>query len=329
MYAGKVPARYSMIAGENVEPKDAELAKVRVQDGIAAKLEGDEDFKSLIVALDPYGDWKSEFEPGGSMQTAKTTEQQVAALSVATWARTSGDTDPIALQFQIAAEQEFGLEANPFVHQALEGYKLDSEQNPPDRVFFTDQQMAGARKYLRAQYELTQDLFEREGITEVYAYRGMAWRPTEVPDEIEQLRSGRKGTGVISVHGNPLSSWSLGFNTAESFTTKYDVKAIAGTRIDVRRILSTPFTGFGCLGEEELVVLGGDDMDAMTWAWNNQYILDPQGDLALSTVTPQHKLYPATGGPGSGEEGESAFVHEWITATTGRKRTPQQILSGE
>jgi len=313
MYAGKVPARYSMIAGHDVEPKDAELAKARVQDGIAAKLEGDEDFKSLIAALDPYGDWKSEFEPGGSMQTAKTTEQQVAALSIATWARTSGDTDPIALQFQIAAEQEFGLEANPFVHLAFEGYKMDSEQNPPDLVFFNDQQMAGARKFLRAQYELTQDLFKQEGITEVYAYRGMAWRPGEVPAEIETLRASRRGTGIVSVHGNPLSSWSLAFHTADAFTGKHDVKAIAGTKIDVKRILSTPFTGFGCLSEKELVVLGGDDMDAMTWAWNNRYL--KSGGVVDTAIDLPGDIVEETVGPRSEEE---QFVVEWIERQEGR-----------
>ena len=307
--------KYRDLASANdrgIRADESVRAKIGVQDKLAAKLNGDADFKSLVRALDPYEDWKQEFEPGGSMATADTVEKQTAALAVANWARSSGDSDAIALQFQLAAEQEFGLEPNEFIHKAWEetqqhyadaqGMTLEEWQaqgpEATSRELFTPQQMAGARKFVRAQYDLTQQMFKDAGITHVYAYRGMKFGdpsgPAGPPGAItESLQRGadqfisrsefwekddRRGTppkqgdypgmDILSVHQNPLSSWAHSFNSANSFANgNARVHSLAGTKIDVRRVLSTPFTGFGCLDEDEMVVLGGTDMDAMVWSW--------------------------------------------------------------
>lgn len=301
---------------------DAIQAKILVQNSIAAKLKGDADFKSLYKALDPHGDWEAEFGPGGSMLTAKTREQKIAALAVKNWSTTASDGDPVALQFQMAAEQEFGLEPSTYVRQAWQRYldgmaetygKMDFDEltisQKANAQIFTEQQMAGARKFLRAQYELTQKMFKDAGITEVYGYRGMRFDgvgtrtppPQEIRDSLESAKArfsaddeawmaearkdssdanltrlGRAprfqdyaGQDIMSIHQNPLSSWAHDFNTAETFASGGAIGAVAGTRIDVRRILSTPFTGFGCLDENEMVVLGGEDMDAMVWSWDS------------------------------------------------------------
>ena len=276
----------------------ARTAKASVQDSIAAKLEGDKDFISLIQVLDPAGDYKEEFITG-EMKSADTVEKQVAALAIKSWAMTSGDHDPTAIQFQLAAEQEFGLEADPFIANAWAAF-TSSEESTPEA--FTDQQMRGARKFLRAQYELTQEMFKEEGITHVYAYRGMNFdNPGASPPALFEMheqawdsftteeqewmaaaraqggpeRLGRPprkqdvaAQGVVSVQQNPLSSWAHNFNVANHFADKAGYyHAVVGAKIDVRRILSTPFTGFGCLSESEMVVLGGEDMDAMVWGW--------------------------------------------------------------
>jgi hypothetical protein len=311
-------ARVSKIDDQPYPVEDDAIAKIRVQETIAAELEGDEDFRSLIVALDPYGEFKKEFEPGGKFASADTVEKQVAALATATWAKSSGDSDPISLQFQIAAEQEFGLEANPFVHEEFQK-RLDYEAErdlPPgdayrDRTIFTDEQMAGARKFVRTQYNLTQEMLAKEGVREVVLYRGMKWpnEPTSIPTEIKSLLSTRRGSGVVAVHGNPLSSWSTKYHTADSFTSGHEIRAIAGTKVDARRILSTPYTGFGCLKESEVVLLGGKDMDAFTWAWEQE--TDPDNYVT------------ELGGPGPNEEGEWLLVSEWISQTHGRKSKEQ------
>lgn len=302
---------------------ESQAAKMFVQDKIALKLKGDRDFMSLIKALDPYGDWKSEFEPGGSMETADTVEKQVAALSVATWARTSGDSDPTAMQFQLAAEEEFGLEANPYLHEEHDkwlesmatnnGMTLEYAIAHPEELshdIFTEQQMAGARKFLRAQYDATQEMFQAYGIKSVYAYRGMNWGevgatngpPPEIVGSLgtaknkfykadeewsakakadpsdENLREigtsprikDYAGKDILSLHQNALSSWAHSYNSAELFASKTGLThAVIGARIDVRRILSTPFTGYGCLDEHEMVVLGDRDMDGFVWSWQD------------------------------------------------------------
>lgn len=290
------------------DDRDAIMAKIRVQDTIAAKLEGDADFKSLIAVLDPYGDWKSSFEPGGDMATATTTEQQVAALAIKNWSISSADSDIVALQFQLAAEQEFGLEPNQYVHDqwsTFVGSEINQEKMraDPDAMrrsqIFNEQQMAGARKFLRAQYDQTQEMFADAGITHVYSYRGMKFDgrgamippPAEIVESLNRAtdryfaddaswrrtgESGRPpregdypGLDIVKVHQNPLSSWAHNYYPAYEFSGGGIVKSVLATKIDVRRVLSTPFTGFGCLNEAEMVVLGDQDMDAFAWSWDS------------------------------------------------------------
>lgn len=300
--------RYSKIANEFVTPEDAALCKIRVQEQIAAQLKDDPDFRSLIAKLDPYGDWKSEFEPGGEMATADTVEKQTAALAINSWAQTSGDHDPTAIQFQIAAENEFGLEPNEFVMDAYN--RIIQDWGPErDKVLFNEQEMRGARKFLRAQYDLTQQMLQDAGIDSVYLYRGMKFGSTDtdpsVPSEIKQAVDDARerfyaddkrwselaaddpsdenlrvignppkmkdyaATTITTIHQNPLSSWAHDFNSAATFAVGNYTMAVVGTRVDRRRILSTPFTGFGCLNENEMVVLGDVDMDGFVWAGHN------------------------------------------------------------
>lgn len=289
--------------------EEAIAAKIWVQDKIALKLKGDEDFKSLYEALDPFGDWKSEFEPGGQMATATTLEQQTAALAIKGWSLTSGDHDPAALQMQLAAELEFGLEANPFIRKQWDEYTEAVERSETGSgQIFTEEQMSGARKFLRAQYDLTQEMFQAYGITHVYSFRGMRFDeqgagapPQEIQDSLTRAReehyadvedakteavgrpprmSDYAGQDIMSVHQNPLSSWAHMFYPAHTFSAGGTVRSVAGTKVDVRRIISTPFTGYGCLDEAELVVLGDKDMDAMVWSWTSD-MYEPDGDRAF------------------------------------------------
>src|SRR5690606_22458816 len=60
----------------------------------------------------------------------------------------------------------------------------------------------------------------------------------------------------------PMSSWSLHVNTAKEFAVPYDAGpfdggAILVAKVPVERIIATPRTGYGCLNETEVVVLGG------------------------------------------------------------------------
>lgn len=283
-----------------------------VQDRIAAKLEGDPDFLSLHDKVFGGGgtftfeDWKSEFEPGGEFPTANTPEKQVSAMMVSAWARSSSDTDPISLQLQEAAVEEFGLEGHTSFHvEALDEMKSLYEGSSHSPIW-NDQQKAGARKFLRAQYDLTQEMFKRHGISEVTLYRGMAWGPADYEKAGRPVPLGTTGE-ITRVRTNPLSSYSYSFDTAVGFASKYDIQAVLGTKVDVKRILSTPFTGAGCLSEGEMVVIGGDDTDGFVVSW------------ALSRMDPDTgEVKPAVGEIVNQAD---LFDDKWMDAIDGKNRS--------
>jgi len=119
--------------------------------------------------------------------------------------------------------------------------------------------------FLRAMYEETQELLREEGIDYVVAYRG-ATVPKELGPELTE-------GSATPVKLNAMSSWSLSEQIAEQFAVMDkaadELGVVYEALIPRERIIATPFTGFGCLREYELVVLGGDFNDA---AWLMQVI---------------------------------------------------------
>ncbi len=161
------------------------------------------------------------------------------------WANSSGDNRARSVAMQRAAAAEF---------------KLKSHASPygPDALHDSDDVLASEgvamRDFLRAQYDETQAWFKERGITHVTLYRGV-----KVPKE-----SWREGFGATDAELSALSSFTTDIGVAESFARGGPGGWIPGTKptmiacdVPVDRILSTPFTGFGCLGEREVVVLGG------------------------------------------------------------------------
>ena len=280
-----------------------------VQDRIAAALEGDQDFLSLHKAVFEAGggtfdDWASEFEPGGEFPTANTPEKQVSAMMVSAWARSSSDTDPISLQLQEAAVEEFGLQGHTSFHvEALDEMKGLYEGSSHSPIW-NDQQKSGARKFLRAQYDLSQEMFGRHGISEVTLYRGMSWTTSPGPE----IPLGTPGQ-MTRIRTNPMSSYSYSFDTAVGFAGKYDVQAVLGTKVDVKRVLSTPFTGAGCLSEGEFVVVGGDDTDGFVVSWANKRM-----NYATGEVEEAVGIKPADA---------DAFDRVWMSAAENVQMTKQ------
>jgi hypothetical protein len=166
-----------------------------------------------------------------------------AAFAIGAWAQSSNDNHAPSLLAQEAAVDEFGL-AN--VH--------DWETNPRDANGYEviadhDAFRAAQRSFLRAQYALTQEKFEEEGITHVTLYRG------------QKTYSGKD---------RPMSSWSMNPDTAAGFggssfnsgkenigdsTTPSDRPVIRTMTVPVERILGIPGYGYGCLNEYECVLL--------------------------------------------------------------------------
>lgn len=194
---------------------------------------------------------------------------------VAQWAHSSNDDDMRSLAVQQDAAKEFGVELSDFTRQKIttvekahkENLELYKQTGDPDlKRFFpggeplmeSDKQ----RALLRSMYNETQAELKSRGITEVRLSRGVGF-----PLDQTDYWKGQKGKGV-EIETNSLESWSISTEVAGVFAgsgaggkSKGDVGVVFETVVPADRILSTPFTGFGCLTEGEVIVLGGTSGD--------------------------------------------------------------------
>lgn len=117
---------------------------------------------------------------------------------------------------------------------------------------FKPKLMEDYKKIARAMYDETQAEFKSRGITEIPAYRGIAFQ------------KGKGGSKDTTYKMNSVESWTTSKRSAEVFAGKgserYDSMLLSAT-IPASRILSTPMTGIGTTSESEYVVLGGGNSD--------------------------------------------------------------------
>lgn len=194
--------------------------------------------------------------------------QSVADRITHQWAVSSGDTSAWSVLMQDAIRQEFDLDDAVMDHMAEgEGVKRawgqlllqpGDDEYEPSRTQQRSLITRVLRAHARAQYTETQIALERAGIDHVDLVRGMAMGGS-TPDESREPAFEIARTGVATLQ--PASSFSLSFNTARDFsfasTAVHITPVVIRTRVPRRRILSFPKTGFGCLSESEVVVLGG------------------------------------------------------------------------
>lgn len=146
---------------------------------------------------------------------------------VKSWMRAWANGKPVDAStwstLQASIQAEFGLKDAPTTHL---GRKLKESSD--------------ARKFVRAQYESTQEELKSRGITEVTVYRGQP--------KIE-------GEDVVL---QPGSSWSLDRNLASNFAvvSHGENGRVLTATVPASRILALPTNG-GCLQQAELVLLGG------------------------------------------------------------------------
>lgn len=166
------------------------------------------------------------------------------------WAITSNKT-PEAELLQRAAVKEFSLSetAGPFAdnlgRSALRFEERFAKEGPATQVL------------LRKMYETTQARFKAEGVTHVRLFRGFNLDANPFGDKVASL----EGT-TTKVKLRPLSSFSANGQTAAGFAGNAD-GYVMSVDVPVERILATARTGLGCLTEEEYVVLGGGDTEAL------------------------------------------------------------------
>lgn len=197
---------------------------------------------------------------------------------VAQWATSANDQNAVMLAMQEIAAKEFGIK-HP--------YPWDYEQNTARTVGSVKKTNGAAlRDFLRAQYEATQADLKRAGITHLTVYRGYDWqkallegRAAPVPDWAQ----GHERGDVIDVPPQrPLSSWAYSAQGAKLFAGEQD-SAVLAADIPAADILSYPQSGFGCLNEDEVVVIGGNNGKAAFYSVGTN--LQPLAGLSTSEKT--------------------------------------------
>ena len=115
----------------------------------------------------------------------------------------------------------------------------------------------------------------RWGVKELYLGRGIGGPEFKALPEIEDYASRKEASGAgsfyteaIDFKSNPLSSWST---QSQIFAQWRDYVLFA--KIPASRIISTAFTGPGCLNESEFIVIGGFDkveLGVATYRWGGE-----------------------------------------------------------
>jgi hypothetical protein len=215
----------------------ASFLKASVSGDLAAMLPAElrEAFRVLVgLAVPGRGE-------GGYGVAAKALPEATSRV-IATWAATANDDHPVSLAIQLRAESLFGLK--DAAHWAPRNDSAADWINEVDRMLgpFLD-------VFLADMYVSTQAAFRRAGVREVTAYRGWHWPGDSSPPDWARSPDDRE------VPHRPLASYSTRLSVAERFAGRPG--ALTQARIPAERILAVPRTGFGCLAEAELVVLGG------------------------------------------------------------------------
>jgi hypothetical protein len=148
-----------------------------------------------------------------------------------------------ALEFSFMNDPEKGIkDFRDTITRKIQSYKYI----PPETKFSKDQ----GRAAVKAMYSITQDHFKKMGF--------------EAEDEITLFRGTRATIpsaslgNPVTVHGNAAESWSLSPTVAANFGG-----TVLMTKVKVKDILSTCATGFGCVNEAEVVILGGYEYSAL------------------------------------------------------------------
>lgn len=228
-----------------------------------------------------------QYESGVSFFDINTPEGQREARAaivsdfIHTWAISANNSNPVALSIQHEVRKMFGLDDSVGWYGRVRGTRegavldtaisIDQRQKLGDLEFddaplLNEKQQKIVSSLIKAIYDATQHYYKSKGITHVAVWRGMRSTPEmAVPrGEIAPRRTAMR----------PLSSWTTSSSMAMGFATtlqgfpgkepseiiaeqeKYDDNLLLKAYVPVEQIFSNPLTGFGCLGEDEVVLLG-------------------------------------------------------------------------
>lgn len=243
-------ARLVLESSDNFEFDDTDSAKREkwMDSELSSPDEYAMSFKDWYI--DAHG--KPDFESGDDdgSDDGYTLGQRVANYFIGRWADTSGDSSQPSIEMQYAVDTEFPELGTKQLRSEFKAHQPHGGSNNMDRQFVM-------RKFVRAMYDSTQARLGQLGYGPndmVPLFRGM-----EVPTH-EGLDVLPTRGAIVDVRLQPASSFSTSVSSAVNFSGHdgpgYS-RAMVMMSVPRKQILSTALTGFGCLNEKELVVLGG------------------------------------------------------------------------
>jgi hypothetical protein len=178
------------------------------------------------------------FAKGGTPEAIAIMREAGVSSLVNQWAQTSNDSNDQSLAMQQAAKDEFKLEGTA---DWGEGDTSGEEYGKNGAMY---------RGFLRAQYDETQQFLKKNNMNELTIWRGIKGSPDDNMAEVDE--DGANKGDAIPYYMRPLSSWACESDTPRGFGD-----TILKATIPANRVLSCSLTGNGCLGEHEVVPLGG------------------------------------------------------------------------
>jgi hypothetical protein len=194
----------------------------------------------------------SAYAKGVTAMHGDTPEEKTINGLIGSWASSSSDGNVTSMSLQRAAMEEFGLPSESYdrcIRRYADAGKQVNDVYAKHGPFL--------RKFVRTMYNLTQADLKAKGIKWLTLYRGVHY------DESPAWISSSGSWEEVQFTHNPISSWSTDFGTSTSFANSGGSSHIMlAAHVPAERVLSNPGSGFGCLGEEEFTIFGGDG-DAM------------------------------------------------------------------
>lgn len=202
---------------------------------------------------------------------------------VSRWASTSGDSDYLAVAMQMAVRDAFGMQAEDVTNAGMklmnhaseaEVYKFAAAGLGVDVSTSAKLSMfqSALKEFAVAQYNVTQNWFAKQGITEVYLVRGMrdvgSKSPTAVATELKL---------------QPASSFSTSTDIAAAFAGRGGNVYVV--RVPVSQVIGSFLTGYGCTKESEVVVLAHSGLKAIQMTVNDRVGFTPELVQALAAET--------------------------------------------
>jgi len=199
--------------------------------------------------------------PTGVVTSKERMIHEMVNQVVKQWSESSNDSNVVSLAIQRLVRQEFGLtDSAPASVVGEETQRYDTQagewlRDKPELARFVT-------AVIQQQYANTQAYFAAKGIKEVTLHRGKM--SVELSTRIGKLPEGEKSF-TAEVQLRPLSAFTADLEIADRFAKSQAQNIWGGgygdavrvtIRVPVSQIFSTPFTGIGCLPEEEIVVLG-------------------------------------------------------------------------